>query len=194
MFRRKVRAAPIGKKQRLYATLGSRLMAFAVDIIVYMVIFLPFMWLLNVVNPQTPLMKQPIDIMQMTEWEDLSGEEHIRVDEAETMPVSTISDYVEVEGGWIRVVLGQLAQISLLLLLGAWCHFRYGATPGEWLFSIRVVDAKGRPALSLAQSLCREFATILSVLPLTLGIFSMCFHRQRQMWHDRIAGTVVVRR
>jgi uncharacterized RDD family membrane protein YckC len=67
------------------------------------------------------------------------------------------------------------------------------ATPGKMAISARIVDAQtgGRP--SNAQLVGRYFAYYLSMLPLFLGFIWVAFDPRKQGWHDKLAGTVVVR-
>jgi uncharacterized RDD family membrane protein YckC len=66
-------------------------------------------------------------------------------------------------------------------------------TLGKWLVGIAVVDDLGRP-LGFAQSLRRNCAKLVSLLPLGLGFFWAIWSPRRQAWHDMIASTVVVKR
>ena len=67
------------------------------------------------------------------------------------------------------------------------------ATPGKMAISARIVDAQtgGRP--SNAQLIGRYFAYYLSMLPFFLGFVWVAFDPRKQGWHDKLAGTVVVR-
>lgn len=67
------------------------------------------------------------------------------------------------------------------------------ATPGKMAISARIVDARtgGRP--SNAQLIGRYFAYYLSMLPFFLGFIWVAFDPRKQGWHDKLAGTVVVR-
>jgi uncharacterized RDD family membrane protein YckC len=67
------------------------------------------------------------------------------------------------------------------------------ATPGKMAISARIVDAQtgGRP--SNGQLVGRYFAYYLSMLPLFLGFIWVAFDPRKQGWHDKLAGTVVVR-
>lgn len=67
------------------------------------------------------------------------------------------------------------------------------ATPGKMAFSTKVVDAKTGGAMSVGQSVGRYLAYFVSMLPLGLGILWIAFDRKKQGWHDKLAGTVVVR-
>jgi uncharacterized RDD family membrane protein YckC len=67
------------------------------------------------------------------------------------------------------------------------------ATPGKMALGARIVDARsGKPA-SGAQLVGRYFAYFLSTIPLCLGFLWVAFDKRKQGWHDKLAGTVVVR-
>jgi len=67
------------------------------------------------------------------------------------------------------------------------------ATPGKMAVSTRIVDAEtGRPA-SAGQLIGRYFAYFAACIPFGLGILWVAFDRRKQGWHDKLAGTVVVR-
>ena len=68
------------------------------------------------------------------------------------------------------------------------------ATPGKMAVGARIVDARtgGRP--SNAQFVGRYFAYFVSGIVLALGIVWVGFDSRKQGWHDKLAGTVVVRR
>jgi uncharacterized RDD family membrane protein YckC len=67
------------------------------------------------------------------------------------------------------------------------------ATPGKAMLSLRVVDADSGKRLSVGQAAVRYLCYIISMLPLCLGFIWVAFDRKKQGWHDKIAGTVVVR-
>lgn len=68
-----------------------------------------------------------------------------------------------------------------------------GATPGKMAVSARIVDAySGHPA-GAGQLVIRYLSYYLSALPLCLGFIWVAFDRKKQGWHDKVAGTVVVR-
>jgi len=67
------------------------------------------------------------------------------------------------------------------------------ATPGKMAFATRVVDASSGRTPSPSQFVGRYFAYVLSTLPLGLGFVWVAFDRRKQSWHDKLAGTVVVR-
>ena len=67
------------------------------------------------------------------------------------------------------------------------------ATPGKMMVSAKIVDARTGGKPSCGQFIVRGFAYIVSTLPLGLGLFWIAFDRRKQAWHDKLAGTVVVR-
>jgi uncharacterized RDD family membrane protein YckC len=67
-----------------------------------------------------------------------------------------------------------------------------GTTIGGIVLNLQVVREDGRP-LSFVTALVRSAAAVFSVLVLFLGMFWIGWDNQKQGWHDKIAGTVVVR-
>ena len=67
------------------------------------------------------------------------------------------------------------------------------ATPGKMALSLRIVDAKTLGPLSKGQAIGRYLAYYLSSIPLGLGLLWVAFDARKQGWHDKLAGTYVVR-
>lgn len=67
------------------------------------------------------------------------------------------------------------------------------ATPGKMAVSAKVVDAESGKPLSVGQSIGRYLGYYLALLPLGVGILWVAFDKRKQGWHDKLAGTVVVR-
>jgi uncharacterized RDD family membrane protein YckC len=82
--------------------------------------------------------------------------------------------------------------VPALVSIGFWLTKQ--ATPGKMVVSAKVVDAKTGGKLSVGQSIGRYLAYYLSLLPLGLGFIWVAFDARKQGWHDKLAGTVVVRR
>ena len=68
----------------------------------------------------------------------------------------------------------------------------YEATIGEMLFKLKVIDLYGKQVSFLRASF-RCIVTILSILPVGLGIWYMTTDPKKQSWHDLIAGTFVIK-
>ena len=67
------------------------------------------------------------------------------------------------------------------------------ATPGKILLSIKIIDAKTGGKPSLWRFIGRYFAYFVSMLPLGLGFLWVAFDKKKQGWHDKLAGTILVK-
>jgi uncharacterized RDD family membrane protein YckC len=67
-----------------------------------------------------------------------------------------------------------------------------GTTVGGIIFNLRVVRTDARD-IEWETAIVRALSCFLSLLPAGLGFFWMLFDSNRQTWHDKIAGTIVVR-
>jgi uncharacterized RDD family membrane protein YckC len=67
------------------------------------------------------------------------------------------------------------------------------ATPGKMALSLRVVDATTGNTLTVGQSIGRYLGYFVSTIPFGLGLVWVAFDPKKQGWHDKLAGTVVVR-
>jgi uncharacterized RDD family membrane protein YckC len=108
-------------------------------------------------------------------------------------------------GFWIRMVallidailIGAVTQMShvvlpLLAAYGAVLWKYKGATIGGIIFGIKVVRLDSKP-VDWMTSVVRALACFLSLIALGLGFIWIAFDAEKQGWHDKIAGTVVVR-
>ena len=77
-------------------------------------------------------------------------------------------------------------------ILGILLNARLQGTPGKLLMGCLVVDADTGLRISLGKSLLRSLAMLLSALPAGLVFLSICWTGQRQGFHDKLAGTLVV--
>ena len=93
----------------------------------------------------------------------------------------------------LHPVLRYAFQFYLLLVMAAyfiWYWLHGGQTLPMKTWRLRVVNADGRP-LGLKQA-CLRFAYALIGIALGFGILWALFDRDRQFWHDRMAGTRIV--
>ncbi|MDH4073498.1 MAG: RDD family protein [Gammaproteobacteria bacterium] len=67
------------------------------------------------------------------------------------------------------------------------------ATPGKMALSIRIVDATTGSPPSAGQCVGRYFSYYVSIIPVAFGLIWVGFDRRKQGWHDKLAGTVVIR-
>jgi len=111
-------------------------------------------------------------------------------------------------GFWIRLTATALDFVALCWILMLphldsfflffWIAYQIGmwswkgTTIGGIVCNLKVVRLDGKNA-DVAVCLVRGLASIFSALPLLLGFFWVGWTRERQSWHDKIAGTVIVR-
>ena len=67
------------------------------------------------------------------------------------------------------------------------------ATPGKMLFRAYIVDAKTLGKASPMQNVIRYFGYFVSTIPLFLGFLWIAFDKRKQGWHDKLAGTLVIK-
>lgn len=69
-----------------------------------------------------------------------------------------------------------------------------GASIGQRLFGLHVVDATTGQPISFGKAALRWLGLILSFAVCAIGVIWVAFDSRKQGWMDKIAGTVVVRR
>lgn len=79
------------------------------------------------------------------------------------------------------------------LIATVWFWQKFLGTPGKMAFKQKIVDAKTGGKLTIPQSIGRYFAYVVSTLPLGLGFIWIGIDEKKQGWHDKLAGTVVIR-
>jgi uncharacterized RDD family membrane protein YckC len=130
----------------------------------------------------------------------------------EPEPVATAAVIVSLPraGFWLRMLALFIDIILIGILAGAIGHaggsffllvlVAYGAvmwklrgtTVGGIICNLQVVRVDGRP-LDWSTCIVRGLSCLLSMAIAGLGFFWIAFDAEKQAWHDKIAGTVVVR-
>jgi uncharacterized RDD family membrane protein YckC len=82
--------------------------------------------------------------------------------------------------------------IVVLAIYGALMWKLRGTTVGGIVFDLHVVRVDGRP-VDWETAIIRALACFLSLFVVFLGFIWIAFDSNNQAWHDKIAGTVVVR-
>lgn len=65
--------------------------------------------------------------------------------------------------------------------------------PGKMVFGIKIIDEKTGGKPSNGQMIGRYFGYYVSGILLMLGFIWIAFDKRKQGWHDKLAGTLVVR-
>lgn len=98
------------------------------------------------------------------------------------------TEQIMVRGFWDIVI-----QYVLPAIVTVWFWVKFMGTPGKMVLRLRVVDARTGQAISTSQGVRRYLGYYLSILPLMLGIIWVGIDKRKQGFHDKFAGTVVVR-
>jgi len=91
--------------------------------------------------------------------------------------------------GFWDVMLNYILPAVVVILF--WTY--KSSTPGKMLLKLTIVDAKTGGKPSTAQFIGRYLGYYASMIPLFLGIMWVGFDKRKQGWHDKLAGTVVIR-
>ncbi len=67
------------------------------------------------------------------------------------------------------------------------------ATPGQIALGMRIVRADNGAPIDVSKAVIRYLGYIISVIPFGLGLIWAGFDPRKQGWHDKLAGTYVVR-
>ena len=93
-----------------------------------------------------------------------------------------------IRGTW-DVVFSYILPAAVVVIF--WMY--KSATPGKMALGLTIVDAKTGGKPSAGQCIGRYLGYFVSMIPLFLGIIWVGIDRRKQGWHDKLAGTVVVR-
>ncbi len=100
-------------------------------------------------------------------------------------PIERMKEIAYLQGYWLGRVLPPVLTILF------W--FYRQATPGKMAMRLKIVDADSGGKLSFKQCIGRYCAYFLSFLFFFLGVLWVVFDERKQGWHDKLAGTLVVR-
>jgi uncharacterized RDD family membrane protein YckC len=93
-----------------------------------------------------------------------------------------------IQGTWDVLLNYILPAIAIVIF---WIY--RSATPGKMLLGLTIVDAKTGGKPSTGQFIGRYLGYYVSTIPLLLGLIWVGIDKRKQGWHDKLAGTVVIR-
>ena len=89
--------------------------------------------------------------------------------------------------------------LTLILMVIQFAYYVYfigsrGQTPGKMAMGVKVVRKDAVAPVGYGKAFMREFVgKFISSLILALGYLWILWDKEKQGWHDKIAGTIVVR-
>lgn len=98
---------------------------------------------------------------------------------------------VEVSG---MMVIGSL--VMLIWSVGYILYFwsTSGQTPGKAILGLKIIRADGGAKLGLGKAILRLIGYFISGVIIYLGFLWIIWDKEKQGWHDKIAGTYVVKK
>jgi len=91
-------------------------------------------------------------------------------------------------GFWDLILNYLLPAVAVILF---W-NYR-SATPGKMALSLKIVDANTGESVPTGRLIGRYLGYYVSIIPFCLGLIWVGIDKRKQGWHDKLAGTVVVR-
>jgi uncharacterized RDD family membrane protein YckC len=82
--------------------------------------------------------------------------------------------------------------INLIYFIVLWSSTGGGQTLGMRIFNLKVIRTDGSD-LSIVQAVIRWVGLFLSFVVIFIGVIWVAFDSEKQGWHDKIAGTYVVK-
>ena len=91
-------------------------------------------------------------------------------------------------GSWDFIISYILPAIAIIIF---WTY--KSATPGKMALKLTILDAKTGQKPTKTQFIIRYLGYFVSSIPLLLGLIWVGIDKRKQGWHDKMAGTVVVK-
>ncbi len=112
-----------------------------------------------------------------------------------TLPITTAiygevpkDGYTYLQGGWDLVINYLFPAVAVIIF---WMY--KSATPGKLLTKLTIVDAKTGGKPSVGQFIARYLGYFVSIIPFCAGLIWVAFDKRKQGWHDKMAGTLVIK-
>jgi uncharacterized RDD family membrane protein YckC len=178
-----------------YASFHARAIAAVIDCAIVAIAFMPLFYLTNKIIFGNILPADIINavsqdlIAQSKNGQNLNYQEFIEFIKNN----DELDEYFIVHHGLLKSLINQLIQVFSIAIIFLYFWKKKQATLGKMCLSVKIVDAKTLGKPTNKQLISRMLGYIVSTVPLLLGFFWISFDPRKQGWHDKIAGTVVVK-
>ena len=164
-----------GQPRLVYAGFWSRAWASVIDSVLVMVLVYPLLvWAYGSAYFRERL--RIFDVLGQA-WRGEAG-------------IEALQSLQQSQGGALDFVVTYILPAVAVVLF--WMY--RSATPGKMAIRARIVDAATGGVPSNRQLLARYLGYFVSLFPFGLGFLWIALDDRKQGWHDKISGTVVVRR
>ena len=104
---------------------------------------------------------------------------------------------VGIAGGVARAIFSTGLGVAVSIVIGV-AYYTYfwsstGQTLGKLAMNLKVVKADGSGLLDVGGGIIRYIGYIISAIPLGLGYLWALWDPKHDAWHDKIAGTKVIK-
>lgn len=155
---------------------NARMTASIIDLVVLLLLLIPFSNLLNSIIIGDEAVKVLNDIAA-------NG----TVTDTDTLYKKLLETHFFSKYIILNIITMSFTMVYVLILWIKW-----DASLGKWLMGLKIVDAKTGESPSIKQYFIRIFSYFLSALPLMIGFIMINYTKNHQGLHDRLAGTYVV--
>ena len=101
------------------------------------------------------------------------------------------SDVATVTDGTLNINFnGWKTLFPVVYTLGFWLWL--SSTPGKLALGLKIIVKETGAKIGLKQAIIRYIGYILSAIPFFIGFFWIAGSKEKQGWHDKLAGTLVV--
>ena len=178
------------KKQIHYVGFMPRLMATLIDVVVISTVFYP---VFTAIAWLTFGDSDPAGSLGAIVAPDLQGAKSFSEVISIIRNNQEFWQQIEEQKILVKVVLQYALQlVSLLLFIwGFWVY--NAATPGKMLLSMRIADAETFEKPTKRQFTIRVFSYFISFFVCLLGFLWIGANKRKRGWHDKMAGTVVIK-
>ena len=94
---------------------------------------------------------------------------------------------------WATIVVVLVLAIPLFWFVYQWISNSIGASIGKKMLSLSVEPADPVLRSAVVRGLVRAIGQVISAIPLGLGYWAAVWDHENRAWHDKLAGTRVIR-
>ena len=177
-----------------YAGFQVRTLANLIDTLIMAIFFVPFFFLLsNIIYGDVSPSEMINQITKQAEQFQALHPGEVINPIAFLQQNQEFNDYFYKHHGFIKFIVNQILQLMMFGGVITYFWIKRQATLGKMALSLKIIDAKTLGKPTNRQLAIRALSYVLSALPLFLGFIWVAFDPKKQGWHDKLAGTLVIR-
>jgi uncharacterized RDD family membrane protein YckC len=178
------------QKQIVYPEFISRMFAGLIDLLLLTLLSTPILKLLSKIIYGN---KFPSQVFEEVAKEMIAKNDNT-LDFFQLITHPKIYEFYVTNHGIMKAALEWLIQFIIfgIVIIGLWYYKQ--STPGKMIISCKIVDAKTLEKPSLKQLIIRYLSYLISITPFCIGLFISIISKKKQALHDKMAGTLVIKK